>query len=629
MKRINVWKRGFCLLLAIVMVLAGCTNEKAQKRESGNNTAATPTPTEAAAPTVTATPTVEPATPTPTEAVATPTPTPLNRYATKEEEQEAFTKFLDEVFVDFIGTNEMIVHFTLEHPEKYGITTDFILEEEASDFAATYEDMMQYADRLHEFNYDNLTAAQKVNYDRLDYEIRYSEKAKDVKACMNYLMCENSNSVSNLSTYLTEYAFPEKKDIDNFVSVLKSMPAYLDSLGKLMKSLCEEGYTPTQGMYDTTVENIENIGKLENNVILAAFRENAKEAGLEDEVYNNYVTLVEETLKAEVCPAFDKLMTTVKGLESYISEPKPLASVEGGKAYYEVLAQTTTGSNWTVDKMYEYLLDKSQKMIKDYLNIYSKDKDAFDRAGEMQYGTRDFTTILDDLKKRTAQEYPKIRDTNYIVSALPDELCVEGILAYFMSPQYDNPDRKVIRVNPKNKSGDIELFSTLAHEGYPGHLYQDEYFRMSEGYHPINSALSYTGYMEGWATMMGTNAYLWATNGDANASFIFDFDYTYSMSIVACCDMGINYFNWSKDELRKFLSKNYLSESAADEIIAMVVADPAIYLPYTLSHFQCMDIIEELMTTKGMTKMQAYEAFLKVGPCSLDVLRKNLGISPE
>ena len=88
-------------------------------------------------------------------------------------------------------------------------------------------------------------------------------------------------------------------------------------------------------------------------------------------------------------------------------------------------------------------------------------------------------------------------------------------------------------------------------------------------------------------------------------------------------------FNWSKDELKKFLSKNYLSESAADEIIAMVVADPAIYLPYTLSHFQCMDIIEELMTTKGMTKMQAYEAFLKVGPCSLDVLRKNLGISPE
>ena len=626
MKNFRVWKKWLCLLLAAMMVLGGCKSDKAQKRESGPAGEATATPTEKP---VEVTPTDVPATPTPTEEPATPTPTPSNNYGSIEEEQAAFDKFLDKVFVEFAGTTELVLHFTLEHPEKYGITPDFDLTEEPEDPKDTYETMVAYLPELQTFTYENLTAGQKANYDRLMYEISLSERFQDVKPCMNYLMRENSNSVSNLSTYLTEYMIVEKKDMDNFVSNLKALPAYLDSLGSQMKKLCEEGYGPTQGMFDTTVENIENIGKVDGNVILISFRENAKGIELDEETYNSYVALVEETLKNEVCPAFDKLLTTVKGLSQYISEPQALASREGGKDYYTLLAQSTTGSNWTVDKMYEYLLGKSKQMIKDYTSVYMSDGGVFDRIDEMQYGSRDFKVILDDLKARTTKEFPKIRDTNYTVSALPDELCVDGVLAYFLTPQSDNPDHKVIRVNPKNKDTDIELFSTLAHEGYPGHLYQDEYFRMSDGYHPINSTLNYTGYMEGWATMMGTDAYLWATNGDKSAAFMYDFDYTYSMSIVGCCDIGVNYYNWSKDELRKFVKDNYLSADAADEIYAMVVADPVIYLPYTLCHFQCIDIINELQTSKGMTKMQAYEAFLKVGPCSFDVLRKNLGISPE
>jgi len=614
------FRKWICLILAAVM-LTGCTGTPERKERENGGEIATATPT------VTPTPSPVPATPTPSPS---PTPTPKGSlYGTPEEEQKAFSAFLDEVFVDMIGTTELLVHFTLEHPEKFGIQTDYELLEEPMDYKQTAEDLQVYAEKLYTFTYDNLTAAQKVDYDRLDYEIRFSESVKDTKVCMNTLMRVNNNSVNNLSTYLTEYYFGETKDYDSYVEILKSLPAYLDSLFGEMERYCKEGYGPTQEMYDKTIENIENIGSYEDNVILAAFRENAKELNLEEEAYRQCVETIDNTLQTVVCPAFEKLLSDVKTLEQYIVAPRSLASLEGGKDYYRVLAQATTGSNWTVDQMYNYLLGKAQDMLSECTSTYMKDQSVFERMEENDYASSDFNVILDDLKERTRKEFPAIRDTQYIVSALPDELCVDGVLAYFLSPQYDNPDHKIIRVNPHNTSTNTELFSTLAHEGYPGHLYQDEYFRMTEGYHPINSLLSYTGYMEGWATMMGTDAYLWATDGDAGVSLMYDFDYTYSMSLIGCCDIGVNYYNWSEDKLKEFLTENRLNAAASGEIYSMIVADPVIYLPYSLCHFQCIDIIEELMSTKHISKTEAYKEFLEVGPCSFDVLRKNLGISPE
>ena len=624
--RVNTWKKWLSLLLC-AMLLCACASDKPAKREGEDPSgiAATMTPTETPA---TPTPTETPATPTPTETPATPTPTPA--FGSAEEEQAAFKKFLDSVFVDMIGTNNLSVHFNLEHPEEYGITTDFELTEETIDLAETYEQMKGYAEELVKFNYDNLTDAQKVDYDRLAYEIRVSELYKDVKVCLNIFMRENNNAVDSLSTALTEYPLAEEKDLELFLKDLGSIPSYLTSLFAEMKKLCEAGYGPTQGMFDTTMDNINNLcAPAERNVLLASFCSNMENSGFDADKINEYSTKVEELLSTETVPAFKRFYDDVKTLEQYVEEPKSLASREGGKEYYTMLVQTTTGSNWSVDKMYDYLLKKAQDMISDYSTAYLKDQTITQRKQNMRYGTTDFRTILDDLKKRTAAEYPAIRDTQYTVSALPDELCVEGVLAYFLSPQADNPDRKIIRVNPKNKSSDVELFSTLAHEGYPGHLYQDEYFRATPGYHPINSALHYTGYMEGWATMMGTNAYLWATKNDADVALFFDFDYTFPMSMIGCCDIGVNYFGWGRDELRNFMSENLLNAGAADEIYEMVTADPGVVLPYSLCHFLCIDIIDELMSSKNMTKKQAYEAFLKVGPCSFDVLRKNLGITPE
>ncbi|WP_289445788.1 DUF885 family protein, partial [Klebsiella pneumoniae] len=45
----------------------------------------------------------------------------------------------------------------------------------------------------------------------------------------------------------------------------------------------------------------------------------------------------------------------------------------------------------------------------------------------------------------------------------------------------------------------LHLYTTLAHEGYPGHLYQTTYYA-SQNPSPIRSLLNFGGYVEGWAT---------------------------------------------------------------------------------------------------------------------------------
>ncbi|MBR5712847.1 MAG: DUF885 family protein [Lachnospiraceae bacterium] len=636
----GIWKRILCLLLVIVLVTA-CGAERAQKREGGKepNNESTPTPTAGltATPEPTAEPTPDPtATPTPTEAAtptptpvsATPTPTPRGSFDSVEEERAAFDEYLTEIFVDMVGTDSISLHFVLEHPEEYGITPTYDYTEEPVDYEEAYLQMKEYADGLFEFNYENLTEPQKINYDRLMYQLSLCERYRDIKPAYNYLMEESGNSVNGISTMLMEYPLIEEKDLESYVKELYAVAEYFPKLFASMKSLCMAGLCPTQGMYDTTVENTKGLCKKDDNVLLIAFVANMKQGGFSNDIIDKYTELAKTAMEQAFIPAAEQMLADVRTLEIYVSDPVSLGSRDGGKKYYEFLVESTTGSGWSVDRLYSYLLYRGEKMLTDYTAIRNSDRTVMSRKAKLEYGSRDFDVILNDLKKRTANEYPKIRDTKFIADALPEELRVEGILAYFLEPQYDNPDHKVIRVNPDNDQDSVELFSTLAHEGYPGHLYQNEYFRSSEGYHPINTQFHYTGYLEGWATMMGKNAYLWAADGDENVAFIFDLDYTFSMAMVACCDIGVNYYNWSKDELRKFMSENMLNEKYANEIYASVVADPGTSLSYSLCHFLCLDIIDELMQ-KGMTQKEAYEAFLKVGPSSFSVLRKHLGLSAE
>lgn len=80
-----------------------------------------------------------------------------------------------------------------------------------------------------------------------------------------------------------------------------------------------------------------------------------------------------------------------------------------------------------------------------------------------------------------------------------------------MVPAIDNTKENVIYINQGHIPDDLDFYTTLAHEGYPGHLYQTTYFA-STNPAPLRSLLNFGGYTEGWATyseMMSYITLLW------------------------------------------------------------------------------------------------------------------------
>ena len=130
--------------------------------------------------------------------------------------------------------------------------------------------------------------------------------------------------------------------------------------------------------------------------------------------------------------------------------------------------------------------------------------------------------------------------------------------------------------------------------------------------------------------MIESEAYKWACNGDENVAFMFDLDHNYLNALVAAVDIGVNYYGWDVQKVRSFFGASLYGDSAATAKMLMnaVVSDPGTFIYYSLGYFMCNDIIDALMA-KGMTRKEAYQAFLEVGPSSFSVLSKHLGLGDQ
>ena len=102
------------------------------------------------------------------------------------------------------------------------------------------------------------------------------------------------------------------------------------------------------------------------------------------------------------------------------------------------------------------------------------------------------------------EDFPAIpQQTGCTVKYVDEALEPYSAPAFYMVPPIDDMAENTIYINRLDTAEGLSLFTTLAHEGYPGHLYQTVYsgsYLRSIGASPLRSILSYGGYTEGWAT---------------------------------------------------------------------------------------------------------------------------------
>lgn len=241
--------------------------------------------------------------------------------------------------------------------------------------------------------------------------------------------------------------------------------------------------------------------------------------------------------------------------------------------------------------------------------------------GSETYESNNPNEILEILQERIKDYYPDAPKTEYSVRHVDKSLEENLSPAFYMIPPIDDYTSNTIYINDKQVNN-INLFPTLAHEGYPGHLYQVTYFN-STNPNPLRNVLNFGGYTEGWATYVEIQSYELA---NFNNEPLVELSQVYSeitLAIPTIIDIGVNYDGWNLDDTKKYITSLGYDESIAEPIYKSVIEEPANYLQYYIGYLE-FDNLKDYASNKLKDNFNLKEfnkTLLDVGPAPFTIVK--------
>lgn len=431
--------------------------------------------------------------------------------------------------------------------------------------------------------------------------------------------------LTSTNTVMTEYYLRNDEDIQNYIAMLNDIPRFLNDI--LLEIDYQEtlGIAPSAYAYSEALSKKDGLTSIEEHPYLNAFISNIAEAGLSDESVSSYVSQVSSILTDTIIPAYQNFFAALETKSQTAGESRGLCSYDQGLNYYEALIRANTGSDMSADAMFDYLESKIADDIIAMSEIYYRNPSAVKAADAIEVPTTDPEEILSLLEEKTLELFPEIDNHDFQLSYLPKTLEQSNTLAYYMSPPSDLLSRNVIRVNGSAIGSDeAMLWTTLSHEGFPGHLYQTQYTRQYVSAYPLEALLSCTGTSEGWAFYVERMSLDWA-DVDEDTADIYWYNSSINMALSALVDIGVNAKDWTNEDIASFLS-DYLSGITADSCQSLydtVANDPGAYLPYAFGYYQMVDLFDSINTDYS-SESSMYRAFLNVSTLPLSLVNKYL-----
>ncbi len=550
-----------------------------------------------------------------------------NHVPTAEEEQQRFDEYTDEVFLSEVQLNIINLHFTLAHPEEYGIedyevTLGSFSEEDDKE---SYDLIRGYIQELEGFDYDLLTPEQQLSYDIFMMYSKDALKREDFRLYNNYLS-PTTGMQSYIPTLLAEYTFYSEKDVTDYLEILELLPSYFEDLMAFEKEQSEAGFFMPDFEVDKVVEQCEQfMADPENHYLIDSFNLRIDETDfLEDATKEDYKAQNVLLMQKSVIPAFDYLVTELKKLKGTGLNDRGLEAFENGQKFYELLVRDSTGSDKSVEEIQQLIIDRYYSALEEILNLTMEDEDVFERMDDCPIDLSDPYTVLNHLNTEITTDFPTPADLPFEVNYVPESMEEYTNPAYYILPPIDDLQNNIIYINRGNLTGGTEDFVTLAHEGFPGHLYQTTYFY---GKNPskIRKLFSFSGYSEGWGTYAEMYAYSLSQMDDA-AIRLNELNKIYTFSIYCLADIGINYDGWSYEETIDFFNSMGLEEEVGREIFQAMVEDPALYLAYYLGYLEFMELRAEAESTLGEAfNLKDFHTFLlDIGPAQFEIIAQRM-----
>ncbi len=524
------------------------------------------------------------------------------RKATDEEIQAKFDKFCDGLFKDILEEDSFNAHFLVSDAEVYGVTydeEDYNLGQiEIDDSAFDYiNDALK---DLRTYNRDSLTDEQKLTYDSLEAYLEMQLSFEGTELVQNYFGL-SSGLVANLSTNFIEFMFYEKDDIDHYLMYLKDVDRYVDDMLDILVQQSEAGYFMSDYLADQVIEQCDKLLNAENEALIITFEDKLDGMDLTDEEKEAYIAVNNEYVSEHYLPAYRNIKDTIESLKGTGTNEGGLCNYgDMGIDYYKAVVKNKTSSDMTPEEVIELLDDEVSDLLKELTAIVIADYEAYETFLYLDAGFDTPEAVLEYILDNMESDFPAPATDNYSIEYQNKACEIEGTLAYYVTSRLDDISGNNIKVNGSAvESGSMTMYTTLAHEGYPGHLYQFTGFYNNDDVHNIRKVLDFIGATEGWAQYASncTLDYLDVSDNEKRIIIINDL---ISYIVVSRTDLGVNYEGWDIDDTYEYLSMffdvddDYDSEdNAVVSIYESVVGDPGLYLPYTVGHILMNDMREK------------------------------------
>ena len=538
-----------------------------------------------------------------------------------ESSDRQFRTFTRRLFQTEVSANTISLHYTLCSPSDYGIADiPATYGSLSSDPVAAKASVRNVLSSLQEFDPGTLSSENALTFKILDTYLENASTGTD------YLLYQEplgpvSGIHTQLPVLLSEYSFYDTQDVETYLALLKETPAYFDSVIQFEQKKAASGLFMPDYQVDSVLDTCQSfIDMGKENYLVSTFNERIASLDLLPE--NKKDSFREENMELvieEIYPAYQNLITAIKSLKGKGTNEQGLSHFPYGKKYYEYLVRQTTGCNESISRL--RLMTRAQ--ILEDLNAMQKvlfpADAALTQASVLEQTPPD--SMLDDLRSKITDTFPEIPDVDFQVKYVPESMQDYLSPAFYMIPAIDNLTENVIYINNGQTASGLNLYTTLAHEGYPGHLYQTVYFSASEP-DPIRSILDFGGYVEGWATYAEMMSYYLAPLSKTEASLL-QKNSSVILGLYALADMGIHYDGWSVTDTVRFFSDYGINDAnAVQSVYELIIGSPANYLKYYIGYLKFYELKKEMADALGnqFSQKEFHRAVLDVGPAPFEIV---------
>ena len=552
-------------------------------------------------------------------------------------EQERFAAFIEKEFVDTMESDYTTAHVYLQDSEAFGVDPDQISvslgtrmdeesqEEAMASFTATCEEFRT-------FDRDELSVEQQDIYDIFDYQVSLSEALSDAKFDYYAPLFESISGLHyQLPTLFADWQLRNEEDVQDLITLMSDVRPYVDSALEYTRTQEEQGLLMLD--LDSVISYCEGIVESgEDSAVLQAMNDSIAALELGEEKTAQYQQQLADAFAESFLPAYADILDTMRDLQANgDNNEQGLAQFEHGKEYYALLLQQSVGSNKTPEEiktMMEEAFNEHLQQLQLFAMAYPEETQQVLEQDLPKTGYTSYDEILQDLQSHIFDDFPQVEDLRYQIEDVNEEIASDsGVAAYFNVPSLDGDTVKQLRVNPNNAGVDsIDTYATVAHEGFPGHMYQYAYMYENVDSNFIKALANVGAYTEGFAVYAQYESLKYL---DGISQEVLDVYREYELltyCLVIAADIGIHYEGWSLDEFENYFTEMGLSIGSGDALYAQLQANPAVFETYYVGYHEIMDLREKAEDALGENfDAKAFnEALLESGTAPFNVVERHI-----